>query len=838
MAKKGSAKQGKDFFDTRSGRVHADLNFAERSSVSAKTEIGFIREAFPLRSKDDITLVLQSCDYNVDEAIACFTNGEADNLLKEWNTQGRKSKSARKKRNKKKQAKINDPETPEVAMTTQDSENVSQLKQKSLEDAPVTSKEGYKKPTHAESTTLKCAPQSVGPLHLQPPLPSSTEVSLPSSNCDQPVDSSQDTQTTLKHTPGCSSQTNHSNLKFERMISSGPDALKKTVKDLQRSSVSLPRFQLLLEEECEKSSKSISQIFQELRQCLNDREAHLLGQMTEFKKQAVELLEQRQENAAALKLKSDRVAGMPENEVTQLRSEIKNFVTERKIDEELARTTRFVADKDQLFSMIANFGAVVPIKSCYSPVTLNPPSLPKKKVERNNDDKKIAAENVSSLKPPQPPAPANTSAPVSTSSVENSVSSQKTLQEVAELHARLQAALRDQGLASPSEGHVEGQKQETLDQKNDKSNSASHTTDKQQTSQNQQRRRDQNRQPERTKQNRSAETRGAVQDRQYNNQSNRNSRGPYQRSARQRNPRSEIPNEKMERPKNIDTPVAQKTDLAQQKVEADESLKSSGSSNKVVSPQPESVKGDVHSGNRNSQPRNNQRTGRGDGPRGRDRRRGGRGGGAEGPKRNGPGEKLENGPLKNDPVDKGSFHKEVMKTVSEKEDCDLKKSTNKESGTTEETEEVKNGASLPNGPVLNGMETLTDSSNSHSSNGEHAHVLEKEGVKKEEALPQRRERPSRRRGTQRNKKDGPVSEKQLNGAKSAENGTGEDHGKEEGVADNEIQEQTENVQKEKQEIKSENQSTQELQKDIGKPGAARANGYIPLKEVNEVNIDR
>ena len=34
----------------------------------------------------------------------------------------------------------------------------------------------------------------------------------------------------------------------------------------------------------------------------------------------------------------------------------KNFVTERKIDEELARTTRFVADKDQLLSMIANFG--------------------------------------------------------------------------------------------------------------------------------------------------------------------------------------------------------------------------------------------------------------------------------------------------------------------------------------------------------------------------------------------------------------------------------------------------------------------------------------------------
>lgn len=87
---------------------------------------------------------------------------------------------------------------------------------------------------------------------------------------------------------------------------------------------------------------------------------------------------------------------------------------------------------------------VVPIKSCYSPVTLNPPSLPKKKVERNSTDKKIAAENVSSPKPPQPPAPTNTSAPVTASSAENSVSSQKSLQEVAELHARLQAALREQ----------------------------------------------------------------------------------------------------------------------------------------------------------------------------------------------------------------------------------------------------------------------------------------------------------------------------------------------------------------------------------------------------------
>ena len=44
------------------------------------------------------------------------------------------------------------------------------------------------------------------------------------------------------------------------------------------------------------------------------------------------MLEQRQENAAALKLKSDRVGGMHEVEVTQLRSEIKVRLKKLKIE--------------------------------------------------------------------------------------------------------------------------------------------------------------------------------------------------------------------------------------------------------------------------------------------------------------------------------------------------------------------------------------------------------------------------------------------------------------------------------------------------------------------------
>ena len=74
-------------------------------------------------------------------------------------------------------------------------------------------------------------------------------------------------------------------------------------------------------------------------------------------------------------------------------------------------------------------------------MTLNPPSLPTKKAEVKNHDKK-AAEPVKTVT-----ASARASATVPVTSLpaeENSVSSHKALQEVAELHAKLQAALQQQ----------------------------------------------------------------------------------------------------------------------------------------------------------------------------------------------------------------------------------------------------------------------------------------------------------------------------------------------------------------------------------------------------------
>lgn len=114
----------------------------------------------------------------------------------------------------------------------------------------VTTEEDSKKPLLTVTTSLECPSPSPSPtLQLpHPPSPSSSDVSLPSSSSDQPADATQDSELPSKHSHGSPTNSSHTPAKLERMTSTGPDALKKTVKDLQRSSVSLPRFQLLLEE--------------------------------------------------------------------------------------------------------------------------------------------------------------------------------------------------------------------------------------------------------------------------------------------------------------------------------------------------------------------------------------------------------------------------------------------------------------------------------------------------------------------------------------------------------------------------------------------------------------
>ena len=201
----------------------------------------------------------------------------------------------------------------------------------------------------------------------------------------------------------------------------------------------------------------------------------------------------------------------------------------------------------------------------------------------------------------------------------------------------------------------------------------------------------------------------------------------------------------------------------------------------------------------------------------------------------GPGEQHENGP-----VEKGHIEKEEAKTeVKEEGSHDEKQSTTK--GGESQAEKKGQKDNTPEPPAVNGQKTDIDSNSAACLNGEKNLVPEKEEEENKDALPQRPNRPPRRRGPQRDRKDGPRSgpgpERHLNGTKAVENGVGECHSKESSKAQIKIPKPVENAQNQ-MESKKENHSEQELEKHLDKTVPPRVNGYIPMKEINEVSIGR
>ncbi|XP_023230277.1 SPATS2-like protein [Centruroides sculpturatus] len=88
--------------------------------------------------------------------------------------------------------------------------------------------------------------------------------------------------------------------------------------------------------------------------------------MEKVKRDARQLLTQRQELAVELKKRAERASTLSENDLNELRIEIKHFVVERKYDDELGRTLRFIWDRDKMTEEIRNFGEVNQVKNYYS----------------------------------------------------------------------------------------------------------------------------------------------------------------------------------------------------------------------------------------------------------------------------------------------------------------------------------------------------------------------------------------------------------------------------------------------------------------------------------------
>lgn len=97
-----------------------------------------------------------------------------------------------------------------------------------------------------------------------------------------------------------------------------------------------------------------------------DREVALLAEMDKVKAEAMEILGSRQRKAEALKRMTDVAVRMSEEQLVELRADIKHFVSERKYDEDLGRVARFSCDLDALKRSIAAFGQVSHPKNSYS----------------------------------------------------------------------------------------------------------------------------------------------------------------------------------------------------------------------------------------------------------------------------------------------------------------------------------------------------------------------------------------------------------------------------------------------------------------------------------------
>ncbi|XP_019720722.1 spermatogenesis-associated serine-rich protein 2 isoform X2 [Hippocampus comes] len=347
MAKKNQKDTSGVVFDTRSKMVMSQGGPPERM----KEKISAVRAVVPNKSNNEIVLVLQHFENCVDKAVQAFLEGSAAEILKEWSVTGKK------KPNKKKKPK---PQ-PEAAAEPGPSEAVSP-------------EEGKDKTNGFHPNGSLVEGESLDSLseHLD-------SASLDASELDSELTTSEITGAEVERAP--SSQPVHSSYRGPRgnkardsqhhnSSSAFPDGqtpnIDRSVKDLQRCTASLTRYRMLVKEEMESSLKKMKQTFAELQSTLMDREVTLLAEMDKVKAEAMGILNARQKRAEELRRLTDQSASMSEEQLTELRADIKHFVSERKYDEDLGKAVRFTFDLEPLKTSITQFGSVYHPRTAYS----------------------------------------------------------------------------------------------------------------------------------------------------------------------------------------------------------------------------------------------------------------------------------------------------------------------------------------------------------------------------------------------------------------------------------------------------------------------------------------
>ncbi|NP_659131.2 SPATS2-like protein isoform X2 [Mus musculus] len=364
-------------------RKMAELN----THVNIKEKIYAVRSVVPNKSNNEIVLVLQQFDFNVDKAVQAFVDGSAIQVLKEWNMTGKK-KNNKRKRSKSKQHQGNKDakdkvERPEVGPLQpqaplvqnghmngceKDSSSPDSTREKlaltprekkiSILEEPPRAQRGVTEGGRLlqQKMSLDGNPRAIhGP---------SERSDGPQWSAGQPCNPSKPkakTSPVKSNAPAA-----HLEIKPDELAKKRGPNIEKSVKDLQRCTVSLTRYRVMIKEEVDSSVKKIKAAFAELHNCIIDKEVSLMAEMDKVKEEAMDILTARQKKAEELKRLTDLASQMAEMQLAELRAEIKHFVSERKYDEELGKAARFSCDIEQLKAQILICGEITHPKNSYS----------------------------------------------------------------------------------------------------------------------------------------------------------------------------------------------------------------------------------------------------------------------------------------------------------------------------------------------------------------------------------------------------------------------------------------------------------------------------------------
>ncbi|XP_055869823.1 spermatogenesis-associated serine-rich protein 2-like isoform X2 [Biomphalaria glabrata] len=402
MARKNNSRSeasGSIHFDSRTKAV-----MAESSQDNIKEKVQAVREVVLHKSNNEVVMVLQYYDYNVERAIQAYLEDGAKEALQEWNVTGSKPK---KRKNKKKAGsdKQGDKSGPAPPGAPTDVKGEPPMVNgKSVLPNGDVPNGGDKSDVESSTETQPKEEAQDSTQAAAAPTPSAATLTAPSKTATSVPQPQRQPHKGGRGHGDSHQQHHHSNR--ERTISevstnSGMgdghhkkpfQGLEKAIKDLHRQTTSLERLKQLLDHEIDRSYKSMKSVFEELRQGLSNREAQLLSEMDILKKEASEMLSMRQGKAVELKRQVDRADKLKDSEVSELRAEIKHFVSERRHDEDIGHTTRFLFDSDHLLDEVKKFGEVVHVKSVYSPRRVSISSVASSSISHNDDQSQEVSE--------------------------------------------------------------------------------------------------------------------------------------------------------------------------------------------------------------------------------------------------------------------------------------------------------------------------------------------------------------------------------------------------------------------------------------------------------------